>query len=170
MHHVLRALFRPSSTIMSLAYSTERQLAVAAVRRASLLTASVFNKLVKNETLTKGDKSPVTGTSTPSPSETPLMTQPVGDYAAQAVVSSMLHRAFPGDLIVGEEDAADLRVDSGIELRDRIVELANEALTAELGLGDVAGWGIGPGQEKTTEELLDAIDRGNHTGGRTGRA
>lgn len=81
----------------------------------------------------------------------------------------MLHRAFPGDLIVGEENAADLRVDSGIELRDRIVELANEALTAELGLGDVLEWGIGPGQEQTTEELLDAIDRGNHTGGRSGR-
>ncbi len=47
---------------MSLAFLAERQLAISAVRRASLLTSSVFNKLVKNETLTKGDKSPVTGT------------------------------------------------------------------------------------------------------------
>jgi len=54
-------------------------------------------------------------------------------------------------------------------MRDRIVELANEALTAELGLGDSATWGIGPGQEKSAEELLDAIDRGNHPGGRDGR-
>jgi len=46
---------------MSLAFSAEKQLAVAAVRRACLLTSSVFNKLVKNETLTKDDKSPVTG-------------------------------------------------------------------------------------------------------------
>lgn len=52
---------RRSST-MSLAFATEKQLAVAAVRRACALTSSVFNKLVKNETLTKGDKSPVTGT------------------------------------------------------------------------------------------------------------
>ena len=46
---------------MALSYSAERQFAIAAVRRACGLTASVFTKLVKNETLTKGDKSPVTG-------------------------------------------------------------------------------------------------------------
>ena len=42
-------------------YALETQIAVAAVRRACILTASVFNKLVKQETLTKDDKSPVTG-------------------------------------------------------------------------------------------------------------
>ena len=44
-----------------MSYAIEKQVAVAAVRRACALTASVFNKLVKSETLTKGDKSPVTG-------------------------------------------------------------------------------------------------------------
>ncbi|KAF5392873.1 hypothetical protein D9757_000860 [Collybiopsis confluens] len=141
------------STVMSLAFTAEKQLAISAVRRACSLTSSVFNKLVKNETLTKGDKSPVT----------------VGDYSAQAVISSMLQRAFPQDPIVGEEDAAELRVDSGATLRDRIVSLANEALVGELGLGDLAEWGIGPGSEQTPEQLLDAIDRGNYKGGRTGR-
>jgi 3'(2'), 5'-bisphosphate nucleotidase len=48
---------------MSLTYEAEKQVAIAAVRRACVLTTSVFNKLVKNETLTKDDKSPVTGTS-----------------------------------------------------------------------------------------------------------
>ena len=43
------------------AYAVETQIAIAAVRRACVLTASVFNKLVKQETLTKDDKSPVTG-------------------------------------------------------------------------------------------------------------
>lgn len=80
----------------------------------------------------------------------------------------MLHRAFPEDPIVGEEDAAELRVESGAVLRDRIVSLANEALTSDLSTGDNAEWGIGPGQAKSAEELLDAIDRGNHEGGRTG--
>ncbi|KAG6897977.1 hypothetical protein C0992_007931 [Termitomyces sp. T32_za158] len=131
----------------------ECQVAVAAVRRACQLTSAVFNKLVKNETLTKGDKSPVT----------------VGDYAAQAVISTILHRVFPVDPIVGEEDATDLRQESGHGLRDRIIELANEALVAELSSGDNAEWGIGPGQQQTTEQLLDAIDRGNYAGGRTGR-
>ena len=43
--------------------AAEKQIAIAAVRRACVLTASVFNKLVKQETLTKDDKSPVTGMS-----------------------------------------------------------------------------------------------------------
>ena len=46
---------------MSQAYRTEEQVAVTTMHRACYLTSSIFNKLVKNETLTKGDKSPVTG-------------------------------------------------------------------------------------------------------------
>ena len=46
---------------MSLPYAAEKKVALAAVRRACTLTSSVFTKLVKDETLTKGDKSPVTG-------------------------------------------------------------------------------------------------------------
>jgi hypothetical protein len=55
-------LFRQSHS-MSLTFATEKQVAVAAVRRACWLTSSVFNRLVKNETITKNDKSPVTGIS-----------------------------------------------------------------------------------------------------------
>ena len=54
-------------------------------------------------------------------------------------------------------------------MKDRIVELANEALTSELGLGDSSSWGIGPGEQKSDAELLDAIDRGKYLGGRIGR-
>ena len=84
----------------------------------------------------------------------------------------MLANAFPDDLIVGEEDSADLRQDTDASraLKDRIVELANEALTADLALGDKEQWGIGPGKARTPDQLLDAIDRGNYDGGRTGRA
>ncbi|KAH7886771.1 hypothetical protein F5I97DRAFT_1870104 [Phlebopus sp. FC_14] len=138
---------------MSLPYTTEKQVAVAAIRRACALTSSVFNKLVKNETLTKGDKSPVT----------------VGDYSAQAVVNTILGRAFPADPIVGEEDADELRQEGSETLRNRVVELANEALTADLGVGEMAEWGLGPVEQRTPEELLDAIDRGNDQGGRVGR-
>ncbi|KAI9068726.1 3',5'-bisphosphate nucleotidase [Trametes sanguinea] len=136
-----------------LAYAAEKQIAIAAVRRACVLTASVFNKLVKQETLTKGDKSPVT----------------VGDYSAQAVVNTILGRTFPQDPIVGEEDAADLRQESGKVLKDRIIQLANETLTAPLAPGEKEEWGLGPSQAQTEEQLLDAIDRGNYEGGRTGR-
>ncbi len=63
----------------------------------------------------------------------------------------------------------DLRLDSGADLRRRIVELANEAIVGPLGVGDVKEWGIGPGQALSPESLMDAIDRGNFQGGRTGR-
>ena len=94
----------------------------------------------------------------------------MGDYAAQALISTILHKAFPEDPIVGEEDATDLREEAGAGIRDRIVTLANEALTAELGIGEDVHWGIGPDHGRTAAELLDAIDRGNHAGGSFGRA
>jgi 3'(2'), 5'-bisphosphate nucleotidase len=150
---LLRRLYHHPTKQMSLTYQAEKQFAIAAVRRACQLTSTIFHKLLKNETLTKEDKSPVT----------------IGDFAVQAVISTMLHHAFPDDPIVGEENASDLRSDSGASLRERIVGLANEALTAELGPGDTKEWGIGPGQERSTADLLDAIDRGHHPGGRTGR-
>ena len=93
----------------------------------------------------------------------------VGDYSAQAVVNTILNRMFPDDPIVGEEDAADLRVEAGFALRDRIVQLANETLTAPLVEGELEEWGLGPNHGRTTEQLLDAIDRGNYNGGKTGR-
>ena len=45
----------------SMAYAHEERVAIAAVRRACVLTSKVFETLIKNETLVKGDKSPVTG-------------------------------------------------------------------------------------------------------------
>ena len=93
----------------------------------------------------------------------------VGDFATQALISSILYRAFPDDPIVGEEDSSDLRVESGKEMKDRIVELANEALTYELESGDNRSWGIGPGEQQSDTRLLDAIDRGKYEGGRIGR-
>ncbi|TFY79242.1 hypothetical protein EWM64_g4771, partial [Hericium alpestre] len=134
---------------MSISLATEQQVAIAAVRRACTLTTSVFNKLVNNETLVKGDKSPVT----------------VADFAAQAVVNTILAQAFPSDPIVGEEEAADLRVNP--ELCSRVVELANEALQGELGIGEMAEWGLG--SPRSEDALLEAIDRGNYEGGRKGR-
>lgn len=155
---------------MSVPFAAEKQVAVAAVRRACLLTSSVFNKLVKNETMTKDDKSPVTGGFIQPSIVHPLLNfAVVGDFGAQAVVSTILGRTFPGDPIVGEEDAEDLRLESGSALRQRIVELANETLTAELSIGEMEEWGLGPSQAQTTEQLLDAIDRGTYAGGRTGR-
>lgn len=104
--------------------------------------------------------------------KTPLLsleftTSAVGDYSAQAVVNTILGHAFPDDRIVGEEDANDLRVESGVTLRNRIVELANETLTAPLQPGEQDSWGLGPGHAQTPEQIMDIIDRGTYDGGRT---
>ena len=85
------------------------------------------------------------------------------------MINTILSRTFPDDPIVGEEDAADLRSESASPLRNRIFELANEALTADLRQGEQPNWGLGPGSSQSVEELLSTIDRGTYAGGRSGR-
>ncbi|EIW77603.1 3(2),5-bisphosphate nucleotidase HAL2 [Coniophora puteana RWD-64-598 SS2] len=140
---------------MSSQYDAEKQVAICAVRRACGLTSTVFKNLerIKGETLTKDDKSPVT----------------VGDFAAQALVNTILKNAFPDDVIVGEEDSADLRPENASQMRARVAQLANDAITAPLVEGEDAAWGLGPGKEQTETQLLDTVDRGNHQGGVSGR-
>lgn len=66
--------------------------ALRAVQQAASLAADVQAEMVI-EAITKDDRSPVT----------------VADFAAQAVVGSMLEEAFPEELLVGEEAADVLR-------------------------------------------------------------
>ncbi|KAI9438940.1 3',5'-bisphosphate nucleotidase [Lactarius indigo] len=140
---------------MAAPFLLEQQVAITAVRRACSLTTTVFNKLVAGETLVKGDKSPVT----------------VADFAAQAVINTVLSNAFPDDPIIGEEDAADLRAATpeSDALRARVVELADDVLAqpAHEHAGERAEWGLG--RRWGADALLGAIDRGSHVGGRTGR-
>ena len=95
----------------------------------------------------------------------------MGDFSVQAVVNTILGRAFPDDPIVGEEDTRGLRGDSPdvITLRKRVVDLAVNSLTGELGLGEMEEWGLGPMHVYTPDQLLDAIDRGTYSGGAVGR-
>lgn len=95
----------------------------------------------------------------------------MADFAAQAVINTVLSRAFPDDPIIGEEDAADLRAgtpESDV-LRARVVELADDVLAQPLNVhsGERAEWGLG--RRWGADALLGAIDRGCHVGGRTGR-
>lgn len=110
----------------------------------------------------------------------------VADYSAQAVINTILSQAFPEDPIVGEEDAADLRAptESSQALCARVVELADDILAqpprsrpssspppnsdSDITEGERAEWGLG--RRWGADALLKAIDRGNHTGGRYGRA
>ncbi|KAI8063188.1 3',5'-bisphosphate nucleotidase [Gongronella butleri] len=120
-------------------YAKERAVAIQAVLQASKVCQSVFQHLVANETLTKGDKSPVT----------------VADFSAQAIVNTYLTKAFPEDPIVGEEDSKDLQGDTGKILRDKVFSLTNGVLDAQ--------------EKMTEDQILAAIDRGNYEGGAKGR-
>lgn len=90
------------------------------------------------------------------------------------MINTIISRAFPEDPIVGEEDTSDLRLDTdnARSLRERVVQLANDALIPtpsmeELSCGqNVSSWGLGVA--RTEAELLDAIDRGTFAGGGKG--
>ena len=114
----------------------ERDVAVEAVIRATSLCQSVRKALVSAETISKMDRSPVT----------------VADFGAQALIISAIQKAFPGDLIVAEEDTAALCGDAARPLRDKVLEYINAS-----------------GSEMSEREMMDAIDGGQHRGGAAGR-
>lgn len=81
-----------------------RAVALEAVRHASSLCREVQARLVGADTLTKGDRSPVT----------------IADYGAQAIVSLVLRSHDAEVAIVGEENADVLRNDESTALRAQV--------------------------------------------------
>ena len=76
----------------------------------------------------------------------------VADFGAQAVILSALAKAFPEDPAVAEEDTAELRAEGGKTL----LEFIHQHVGA-----------IIPGV--STDEIIEAIDRGGYEGGAEGR-
>ncbi len=127
-----------------MAYDAERQVAVEAVLKACRLCEAVQAALVSDETIAKGDQSPVTA----------------ADFGSQAVINLELLRAFPEDPIVAEEDAAFLRTPRGADLKGGVVRHVSAivpGVTEEeiLGAIDRGTWGGGPTGRHWT---LDPID------------
>ena len=86
----------------------------------------------------------------------------VADYAAQALVSTILAKHFPEIPLIGEEDAKDLNDADQHSVRDKIVELANGAVSGSFGTeADQAVWDSLGREARSTEQWLEAIDRGN---------
>ena len=118
-------------------YEDERRVALEAVRRAGRLCQAVQEELhaqpapvgETGAVREKEDRSPVT----------------VADFGSQALVCRALAERFPGDPIVGEEDAAMLRSDDAV--REKVVQR-------------VRAEAEGAGEE----EVLTWIDRGNASG------
>jgi 3'(2'), 5'-bisphosphate nucleotidase len=100
----------------------ERQVAISAVIKAAKLCKKVSLKIAT----VKSDSSPVT----------------IADFGSQAIIIDELSKAFPNDVIVGEEDSSQLRSDQN--LMKSLVELMD-------------------GQ--SPERICSLIDLGNDNGG-----
>lgn len=86
----------------------------------------------------------------------------VADYAAQALVSTILAEHFPKIPLIGEEDAKDLNEPSQHTVRDKIVELANGAIAGDLETSeDQEVWNQLGKDARSSKQWLEAIDRGN---------
>lgn len=107
--------------------SPEIVCAVAAVREASLLARAVQQELV-TPALVKDDRSPVT----------------VGDFAVQAVIARRLAEGLPGVTLIGEESAAALQLEEGIETLDQVTQFVRRNVV-----------------DATPEEVCGLIDRGS---------
>lgn len=121
--------------------SPEARFALEAVRLATQLVKQVQHGMV-TPALTKGDKSPVT----------------VADFAAQAVVGRLLSQQRPGDVLVGEEDAADLRTAGQRAAVEQVAKFVSQALPNATP-GSVCDWiDVGRGQPGARYWTLDPVD------------
>lgn len=123
-------------------YRREQQVAIAAVTRAAQLCRSVRAEMATVDAVEKSDRSPVT----------------IADLGSQALVCRDLVAAFPGDPIVGEEDATWLRRPENAahlaQVTDRVRRLVPDA-TPE----SVCDWiDAGNGQVANRFWTLDPID------------
>ncbi len=87
------------------------EFAINAVRLAASLAGDIQSEMV-SVAITKDDRSPVT----------------VADFAAQAVISSLLGERFPNAILVGEEQADTLRSPEGRETLDRVTYFVNRVI------------------------------------------
>lgn len=117
----------PTKTVSEKTYKKELDVALGAVREAAALTAAVQSQ-INLEAIEKKDKSPVT----------------IADYGSQALVCRAISRAFPADVIVAEEDSAELSKPENEIILGRLVEVVRS---------------IRPASEP--EAIRDWIDRGN---------
>lgn len=89
--------------MMTTPFQRELEIALSAVKQAARICRSVQSSIT-DEVLEKKDKSPVT----------------IADFSSQAVVCRAINEAFPEDPIIGEEDAAELRLEENREFLDKI--------------------------------------------------
>lgn len=88
----------------------EKNAAINAVLKASDICESVQRGMIRDNTMQKEDKSPVT----------------VADFAAQALIIGEILKQFPNDKFVAEEDSSSLMTDEGEKIRRKIFGYLSE--------------------------------------------
>lgn len=128
---------------MTKSFQQELQIALSAVRQASLICRSV-QAAITDEVLEKQDKSPVT----------------VADFSSQAVICRAINSAFPNDPIIGEEDAAELRESENQEFLEKIVAELSAARIPESNAENACRWIDQGGAKEYSSRFwtLDPID------------
>ena len=119
-----------------MSYTLEIEIAVQAVLKACKLCQSVRRSMISDEAMLKEDKSPVT----------------IADFGSQALIIDELHKHFPKDPIIAEEDATELLTLENTPVRENVYKQVQQ-VTPSL----------------TEDEIIDAIQRGNYTGQGVGR-
>jgi len=103
--------------------SFEMITALEAVKMAASLCEKVRRDLGGRGSFLKQDRSPVT----------------VADFGSQAVVCRLIRKKFPADIIVAEEDSAELRKPDHLRILDQVASYVNE-FVPDSSKGDVCSW------------------------------
>lgn len=119
---------------------SEKPVAIDAVRKAARLCQQVQSDMARTDSMEKADRSPVT----------------VADFGSQALICQSISEAFPGDVIVAEEDSHELKKNA--LLLERVVDYANR-LTAAPSAQTLCDWiDLGRGDVGERFWTLDPID------------
>ena len=123
-------------------YQREKEVGLAAVKKAAVLCQTVQAKINKVGKVDKSDASPVT----------------IADFGTQALISQALLEAFPDIPLVGEEDASDLRKNSDLcDAMMREIHAVDSILSREAAL-DAIDRGVYEGGSAGRHWVLDPID------------
>ena len=121
--------------------TSEKQIAISAVLKAIPLCQQVEADVVKEDTVEKEDRTPVT----------------VADFGAQALICQAIGEAFPKDAIVAEEDSQELRENP--QLMPRVTEYVNRFTEGSLSTQTVCDLiDLGGGEVGKRFWTLDPID------------
>ena len=123
-------------------YSIEKEISIFAVSRAAKLCTLVQKEIIDNRAMQKKDDSPVT----------------IADYGSQALVCQAIKKAFPDDVIIGEEDSSALRQP---ENNGRLQQVTHyvQKIHGSSSAKDICDW-IDAANGKPTKRfwILDPID------------